>query len=646
MIKGQFEELKHTGELPSPSGVGMKILVETQRDDCSLDDIVHIIQADPALTGRIIKLASSAQFGGSAAASNVKDAAMRLGMRTVSNVALGFTLVAGNRSGRCESFDYKYYWSWSLANAVAASVVSRELATGVPAEAFTCGLLCRIGQLALASVHPTEYAEVLQQATKSPDQALITLERKHFRIDQNEVTRAMLADWALPEAFGVAAEAFGADDDDAEIDDAQALELLRILNVSSVIAETCVAAEERQHHLWGSLKLLCDELDMEFDRFEAMCDEIAQSWAEWGEMLKVPTQTVESISDLRRKAEAEARREEADSAASAVAGDGGLRILAVDDDPVSLKLLQRHLEKAGHSVVTASNGRQALAAALETNPQIVVTDWMMPEMDGLQFCKALRRFGSGRKMYVLLLTGRGEEDRIVEAFEAGVDDYIVKPFKPKLLLARIRAGRRVVELQDLVEKDKKLQREQVAKLAVLNRKLRAAALTDPLTDLPNRRYAMKRLDMEWANAKRSGNPMSVIMLDIDEFKRINDSYGHDVGDVVLKETAAAMQRTLRRSDTCARMGGEEFLVICPNTDPEGAANLAERIRAEVEQNLVKSGNFEGNVTASLGFATRTHRVGGVEKLLKLADEAVYEAKAKGRNCVVEASDPPERKKSA
>ena len=225
---------------------------------------------------------------------------------------------------------------------------------------------------------------------------------------------------------------------------------------------------------------------------------------------------------------------------------------------------------------------------------------MMPEMDGLQFCQALRRFGSGRNMYVLLLTGRGEEDRIVEAFDAGVDDYIVKPFKPKLLLARIRAGRRVVELQQQVEKDKKLQREQVAKLAVLNRKLRAAALTDPLTELPNRRYAMKRLDVEWANAERTGHPLSVLMVDIDRFKTINDTHGHDMGDLVLRETAKAMCRTLRRSDTCARIGGEEFVVISPNTDPEGARSLAERIRNEGRNHDREGRRLRGKCDRELG----------------------------------------------
>ncbi|MEM7310291.1 MAG: diguanylate cyclase [Planctomycetota bacterium] len=645
MFKEHFEELKHTGELPSPSGVGMRILVETQRDDCSLDDIVTVIQADPALTGRILKLASSGQFGGKAAITTVKEAAIRLGLRTVSNVALGFTLVAGNRSGRCPAFDYDRYWSWSLANAVAANAVSRELKVGDPAESFTCALLARIGELALASVHPSEYATVLEASRQPGGASLTALERDRFQIDHYEVASAMLADWGLPECFGTAALALGNEEDQSSVTDPRALEFLKVLTIAQVFTEMCLEDEADRHKHWAKLERIRSEEELSEERLETIYDEICAGWEDWGRMLRVLTGPVTPAAVLRERSRKDLA-EQPDTRSPGTAG--GLRILAVDDDPVSLRLLQRHLESAGHEVVTATNGKAALAAALDHNPQIVVTDWMMPEMDGLQFCKALRRFSSGRNMYVLLLTGRGEEDRVVEAFEAGVDDYIVKPFKPKLLLARIRAGRRVVELQQLVEKDKKLQREQVAKLAVLNRKLRAAALTDPLTELPNRRYAMKRLEIEWANALRSDQPMSVLMVDIDHFKRINDTHGHDIGDLVLRETAKALGRKLRRSDTCARIGGEEFLVISPNTDREGARILAERIREEVESTVIREGNYNGSVTVSLGVATKTSdlHLDNVELLLKMADSAAYEAKKLGRNRWVESDGPSESRKSA
>jgi diguanylate cyclase (GGDEF)-like protein len=643
MIPGSFEELKHTGDLPSPSGVGMRILVLTQQEDCSLDDIVKTIQADPALTGRIIKLASSVQYGSSVTVATAREAALRLGFKAVCNVSLGFTLVAGNRSGRCAGFDYDRYWSWSLANAAAAAMIAAELNLGDAADAFTCGLLVRIGELALASVHPSDYTEVLARSRRPGGSALRELERSRFQIDHAEATAAMLTDWGLPGSFAQASVAYLDEAARAEVEDPHALRLLSVMLVSGAFADYCLASDEQHSDALRNLSAVCALHSLSQERTDALAVRASAQWKEWGEILSVPTQTVPIAAELRARLDTA----EATQAAVEEVRSSGLRILAVDDDAVSLRLLERHLQAAGHTVVTATNGKQAMAAALETNPQLVITDWMMPEMNGLQFCKALRRFTSGRGMYVLLLTGRGEEERIVEAFDAGVDDYIVKPFKPKLLLARIRAGIRVVELQNQVELDKKLQREQLAKLAVLNRKLRAAALTDPLTELPNRRYAMKRLETEWSTWRRTGQPLSVLMVDIDHFKYVNDDHGHDVGDTVLREITRAMCRTLRRSDTCARIGGEEFLVISPNTDREGGRVLAERIREEVESTTLQNGSFAGSVTVSVGLSTLSvgSDLPNVEALLKLVDLAIYQAKKAGRNRWAE-GHPPDQKKTA
>src|SRR5262245_30086168 len=395
MFKEPFEELKHTGELPSPAGVGMRILVATQQEDCSLAEVLSAIQADPALTGRVIKLASSTQYGSAVPITTVREAALRLGLRTVSNIALGFTLVAGNRSGRCASFDYDRYWSWSLANAVAAGALARELRFGDPAEAFTCALLTRIGELALASVHPSDYAVVIDRSRRSGARSLRELERVRFQIDHAEVTAAMLTDWGLPEAFGAAVFAFLDPDQRAEVEGSRALELLQVLIASSAFADLCVTAEGNRSGNWAELERIRVQHGIAEERLAVICDDVAAAWAEWGQMLSVPTYDLPSGTEYRSRERAKTADEELEAAEEP---KGGLRILAVDDDVVSLRLLERHLPAAGHSVVTASNGKLALAAALETNPQIVITDWMMPEMDGLQFCKALRRFTSGRSM--------------------------------------------------------------------------------------------------------------------------------------------------------------------------------------------------------------------------------------------------------
>jgi len=279
---------------------------------------------------------------------------------------------------------------------------------------------------------------------------------------------------------------------------------------------------------------------------------------------------------------------------------------------------------------------------------MVVTDWMMPGMDGVELCKRLRSTDPGRDLYILILTGQNEEERIVETLEAGADDHVAKPVNAKLLLARIRPGMRVVQLQERLQGEVREKDEANARLAIEKRKFKVASMTDALTELPNRRYAMKRLEKEWATSQRANLPLSVILLDIDHFKMVNDTYGHDVGDQVLIATSKAISRVLRTSDTCTRMGGEEFLIICPGTPLEGAQNLAERVRAAVEAHQVQVPSFTQRVvTASLGVACNAS-VGSasIDELLKASDEAVYLAKRNGRNCVSLAPGVQSSRKSA
>jgi diguanylate cyclase (GGDEF)-like protein len=309
-------------------------------------------------------------------------------------------------------------------------------------------------------------------------------------------------------------------------------------------------------------------------------------------------------------------------------------------------MLERHLLKAGHDVVTARDGSEALRLALEQSPQLVVADWMMPGLDGIGLCKALRQIPDGRKIYYLLLTGRDDEAEILHAFEAGVDDYVTKPFNPRILMARIQAGKRIISMQAQLEKNEAKQKRQNAELQILTRKLRSAALTDPLTGLPNRRYAMKRLNQAWEASARTGKAMSTIMMDIDFFKSVNDEYGHDAGDAVLKETAIQLQDVCRDSEDVCRIGGEEFLVICANADANEASQCAERIRVAIESNVVHWKDFNRSVTMSLGVAAREPGIGSGEELMKASDEAVYLAKETGRNRVIVSERNQLQKKSA
>ncbi len=645
-MRKQFEELKQSGQLPSPNGVGMRILTLTQEEDCSLDELVNTLQADPALTGRILKLASSAKASGGQGVKSLRDAAMRLGLRTVSSVALGFSLVSGNRNGACERFNYDRYWSGSFACGLAAQELSMRLGLAEAAEAFTCGLLARVGELALASCHLQDYADILDRCAADPELTLLELENEAFRINHAEVAESMFEEWGLPSVYGEVVMALS--DPKAEEDlEGFAKEMFQVVRDAMTLSDLALKGDNPDAMLLEDLNLLRQRLEVHGIELKELCDDLVEQWIEWGAMLELPTE--ELVSSFRptqmldnpqlAKAEAKAKdaveriAEQIDAADGDSSKSTGVRVLAVDDDPLSLRVLQRLLQDAGHEVHVARNGREALARTLKVRPQVVVTDWEMPDINGLDFCRALRRSKFGRRIYILILTGRATEDQVLEAFEAGTDDFVTKPLKPRLFMARLRAGIRLVKLQEQVERDQRLQNKTASMMARMNRQLKEAANTDFLTNLPNRRCAMEHFVKEWDQAERMGSPLSVLMLDIDHFKAVNDTYGHDTGDVVLRETARVLKASVRRHDIAARMGGEEFLVICPGADMEQAHLVAERIRKRIEENLIQFGDFNGSVTASIGVAENHEGVTDVDHLMRLSDEAVYASKQNGRNQV-------------
>ena len=642
-----FDELKLTGNLPSPSGVGMAILRLTQGDDFTAEDLAHTIQSDPALTGRVVKMSNSAASAGVTQITLVSEAVVRLGIRSVRNVALGFSLVSSYRSGKCTAFDFDQFWSGSLARAIAAQAVARVARLSIPAEAYICALLSGIGRLALASVHPAVYSEILKRSAAANELELAAAEKEVLEIDHLEVAEAMLADWKLPQAHGLAIRScLGPVADDADLGRA-GNGLRTILRAAGPIADLLLAREADQRRLAGRLEPVRELIGLDVRRFHQLFDEIVAEWCDWGQVLSVSTQSVAPLAEILHRPETVsvpnpavspiAPTDDIDATVLDLPEDelvGQLTVMAVDDDSVSLRLLVAQLKQGNFNVITAANGSEALALALDRNPHVVVTDWMMPEMDGLELTRNLRKTEIGRDMYILLLTGREEEERVIEAFDAGVDDFVIKPFKPKILLSRVVAGERLVRLQDKVALDRKRMERQVAQMAVLTRKLRHTSVTDALTELPNRRHAMDCLKEQFdrRDPEQSGK-MSLVMIDIDNFKLVNDRYGHDTGDVVLKELSNLFMGLLRKGDTICRIGGEEFLVICPGSDLYGASKVAERLRAAAENHKVQHADFHQSVTCSFGVAERSEKMFHQDDLIKAADVAVYQSKRAGRNRV-------------
>ncbi len=298
-----------------------------------------------------------------------------------------------------------------------------------------------------------------------------------------------------------------------------------------------------------------------------------------------------------------------------------MKILVADDDPLNRHLLQGLLTTWGYEMIFASDGEEAWQILRQKNaPKLAILDWMMPGKDGTEICREIRNYQDSSYTYILLLTANLDKEDIITGLEAGADDYLTKPFNPNELRARLRAGRRIIELQE--------------QLHAAYEQLRFQAAHDTLTGVKSRAAILEALQAELARARRRQDPVGILLADLDRFKEVNDTFGHLAGDAVLRETAKRMLSSVRSYDTVGRYGGEEFLIVVPGCDVSSLVNRAEALRMAVAAESVKTREGLISITVSLGVT-----VGGgsrptdVEPLLRAADTALYQAKNNGRNRV-------------
>jgi diguanylate cyclase (GGDEF)-like protein len=298
-------------------------------------------------------------------------------------------------------------------------------------------------------------------------------------------------------------------------------------------------------------------------------------------------------------------------------------VLVVEDSAVIRALVRRMLVAGGHTVVEAAGGAAALAVCREQQPDVVLLDVEMPEMSGWDVLAAMKADPDLRDVPVVFLTGRSDTTDMVDGLRLGAHDYVRKPCEPTELLARVQAAARVKRLQD--------------ELRQRNEDLDRISRTDALTGLRNRRHVEEYLVKLTSLARRNVEPIAVLVIDIDHFKSVNDTHGHDAGDAVLREVASRMLGSVRLEDMIGRWGGEEFLVVLPNTADQGAAELAERLRQVVADTPCRLADGDAvQVTISVGCAASL--IDDAGGLVRSADTAMYEAKQTGRNRVVMASD--------
>jgi diguanylate cyclase (GGDEF)-like protein len=306
------------------------------------------------------------------------------------------------------------------------------------------------------------------------------------------------------------------------------------------------------------------------------------------------------------------------------------RVLVVDDDPETGRLIRSWFRGGGIEILVAAGGAEGLRVAAEEQPNVILLDLRMPDEDGLSVARKLKKADRTSNIPIVLLTACREVGTKVEAFSVGAEDYITKPIVLEELEARVlsvlRRGKALVGMQS-----------KIANLTNTKQELERLLVVDEKTGLDNFREFQRRLKDEWERAQRYNTPLSLVMFDLDHFKRINDTRGHQAGDVVLREFATLVAGGARANDVAARYGGEEFAIVLPHTDGPMAVRVAERIRKAVKEFAFLEDEQPVRITVSAGVATcaSSGSLESVDALVRAADVALYEAKARGRDCVVQ-----------
>ena len=296
------------------------------------------------------------------------------------------------------------------------------------------------------------------------------------------------------------------------------------------------------------------------------------------------------------------------------------KILIIDDSRLIAHVAKTILSKGGHEVVLAQDGLAGLEAAKSEKPDIVLLDLIMPGMDGYEVCKKLKENEDTKEIPIIMLTSKAEPADKVKGLQMGAFDYVTKPFDEGELVARVNIQLELKELRETLE-DK-------------NRQLQEMANRDGLTGLFNHRYFHEQLSKDFLRAKRYHEYLSCVLLDIDFFKKFNDTYGHQTGDVVLSTLGEVIEDSIRDSDLAARYGGEEFALVLYHTDEPGAFHVADRLRQMVESHEVRDKDDVLHVTISVGVATfPSEKIRSAKELIECADKALYKAKDNGRNRV-------------
>jgi diguanylate cyclase (GGDEF)-like protein len=601
--------------VPSPSGVAISLIRLAGRDDVEISEVAAVLKRDPSLTAKIIQLSNSPLYIGRRPILAVEDAIIRVGLSALSQLAVGITLLS-SRHLSCTGFDLRHFWTQSLAMAISAQTIARRAGGFSPAEMFTLGLLLDFGCLAMACAYPDLYQGVIEKTAGKGNAALRAEECKVFEFDHRLASAALLGEWGFPQPFVQAIIATG---EEGELLSSHRLaRLSQLIDLSRRIGD--LAGNQNSPQALSEALDLIPRLDLDPDAFQEILAEVSTRWPNWCHLLGLdidPTRTVRELEKLRARIM---------HPAPVVESTPSILLLSVNADLAAV--VRKALGSQPYELTQVSTIELVIAPGANLNPAILIIDLPAGSLeDKIAMVRSLR-IVLGARVYFILLDAK--ESIEMQALREGVDSVLPTPLQPALLVSRVQVATRVAGQMQRLEQERLRSEQTRQQLTALSRELEREAMTDVLTGLPNRRYANEFISNVWGIAERHGTALSCMIVDLDHFKKINDTYGHDVGDQIMRFAADLLRTKTRPGDAVCRYGGDEFLIICPHTDLVACTGLAVRMRDTFERHV---GNHPA-VTIGVGIAERSaDLMSKPDDLIHAADRALLRAKRLGCNRV-------------
>lgn len=611
--------------LPIREGLGFSIMETWDDHTASLPELSRLVGTDPALSGRVLKLANSTARHQPPTAC-IPTAVARLGTQTVSRLAVAISLTSPLPAEPCPAFNRQQYWARCPLMAILAQGLGRLTGVAPPNDLFTCGLLARVGILGLASVYPEAYSRVLESDTDDRS----ALERETFGIDHNTLSETLMLNLRIPHSLAKPARYYEAPDQSTYQAHSRQQDLVALLHLAHHLSGETVNGRETLRRSAAVIDTFRRRMGIAEGGIEAVYQDAVMQWRE-------------GVTHLMQ-ADPRGRTPSAHNSDVPVANCDKGRSMPESTPRLSAALVA---EEAISRPLSATLNRISVNHRHCSKPSEAIQGVMSGEVNALfismidrHLIDLIRGTAAGDAIHVVTVmpsTRPPDPDFESQAYRAGANDVISTGICPEQLEARLYPARRRLACHVRTRQDLHDLQKVTRMLSLSHYQNERLALTDPLTDLPNRRAGQAHLERVWQSSLRNATPCAALAMDIDRFKTINDHKGHAIGDQVLRELAAVLKGAIRGEEIIARMGGEEFLMISDNLSLGKAVMAGERLRRHIEAAGFITDNGGLSITVSIGIAVRETTMRHSAEMAAAADRALYAAKRAGRNQIAVAN---------